>query len=81
MIGSDICGGDEFRVHGTEVKQTKADHSRAGRGAALTALRGIAANIAKLLVPQYRGFDYFLVEDEIVIVDPRTLEIVAIIPA
>jgi uncharacterized protein Smg (DUF494 family) len=33
------------------------------------------------IVPQCRGFDYFLVEDEIVIVDPRTLEIVAIIPA
>jgi hypothetical protein len=33
------------------------------------------------IVPQYRGFDYFLVEDEIVIVDPHTLEIVAIIPA
>ena len=33
------------------------------------------------IVPQYRGFDYFLVEDEIVIVDPRRLEIVAIIPA
>ena len=33
------------------------------------------------IIPQYRGFDYFLVEDEIVIVDPHTLEIVAIIPA
>ena len=33
------------------------------------------------IVPQYRGFDYFLVQDEIVIVDPRTLEIVAVIPA
>jgi hypothetical protein len=33
------------------------------------------------IVPQYRGFNYFLVEDEIVIVDPHTLEIVAIIPA
>jgi hypothetical protein len=33
------------------------------------------------IVPQYRGFEYFLVEDEIVIVDPRTLEIVAVIPA
>jgi hypothetical protein len=33
------------------------------------------------IVPQYRGFDYLLVEDEIVIVDPRTLEIVAVIPA
>jgi hypothetical protein len=33
------------------------------------------------IVPQYRGFDYFLVEDEIVIVDPQTFEIVAVIPA
>jgi hypothetical protein len=33
------------------------------------------------IVPQYREFDYFLVEDEIVIVNPSTLEIVAIIPA
>ena len=33
------------------------------------------------IVPQYRGFEYFLVGDEIVIVDPRTLEIVAVIPA
>jgi hypothetical protein len=33
------------------------------------------------IVPEYRGYDYFLVGDEIVIVDPRTLEIVAIIPA
>src|SRR5215470_10380717 len=33
------------------------------------------------IVPQYRGFEYFLVDDEIVIVDPRTLEIVAVIPA
>jgi hypothetical protein len=33
------------------------------------------------IIPEYRGYDYFLVGDEIVIVDPRTLEIVAIIPA
>jgi Protein of unknown function (DUF1236) len=33
------------------------------------------------IVPEYRGFNYFLVQDEIVIVDPSTLEIVAIIPA
>jgi hypothetical protein len=33
------------------------------------------------IVPQFRGYEYFLVGDEIVIVDPRTLEIVAIIPA
>jgi hypothetical protein len=33
------------------------------------------------IVPQYRGFDYVLVGEQILIVDPRTLEIVAIIPA
>jgi Protein of unknown function (DUF1236) len=33
------------------------------------------------IVPQYEGFDYIVVGDEILIVDPRTLEIVAIIPA
>jgi Protein of unknown function (DUF1236) len=31
--------------------------------------------------PQYRGFEYILVGDEILIVDPRTLTIVAVIPA
>ena len=31
--------------------------------------------------PRWRGFEYFLVGDEIVIVDPQTLEIVAVIPA
>ena len=31
--------------------------------------------------PQYRGHEYILVGDEILIVDPRTLTIVAVIPA
>jgi hypothetical protein len=31
--------------------------------------------------PQYRGYDYILVGDEILIVDPRTLTIVAVIAA
>jgi Protein of unknown function (DUF1236) len=31
------------------------------------------------IVPRYRGFLYFVFEDEIVIVDPKTLEIVAVI--
>ena len=33
------------------------------------------------VVPQWRGFRYFVVRDEIVIVDPDTFEIVAVIPA
>ena len=32
-------------------------------------------------VPMWRGYDYFWVGEEIVIVDPRTLEIVAVIEA
>ena len=31
--------------------------------------------------PQYRGYEYILVGDEILIVDPRTLRIVAVIDA
>ena len=31
--------------------------------------------------PQYRGYEYILIGDEILIVDPRTLRIVAVIPA
>jgi hypothetical protein len=33
------------------------------------------------IVPEYRGFDYIVVGNNILIVDPVTLEIVAIIPA
>jgi hypothetical protein len=32
------------------------------------------------IVPEYRGFKYIIVRDEIVILDPDTLEIVAILP-
>ena len=32
-------------------------------------------------VPQYRDYEYILVGDEILIVDPRTLRIVAVIAA
>jgi hypothetical protein len=33
------------------------------------------------IVPQYRGFDYVLVRNEILIIDPDTYEIVAVLPA
>ncbi|HEX4644760.1 MAG TPA: DUF1236 domain-containing protein [Verrucomicrobiae bacterium] len=32
------------------------------------------------IVPEYRGYDYIVVRDELVIVDPDTLEIVAVLP-
>jgi hypothetical protein len=33
------------------------------------------------IVPEYQGYDYVLVGDEILIIDPNTLEIVAVLPA
>jgi hypothetical protein len=33
------------------------------------------------IVPQYRGFDYVIVRNEILIIDPDTYEIVAVLPA
>jgi hypothetical protein len=33
------------------------------------------------IVPEYRGFEYVLVGDRLLIIDPNTLEIVAILPA
>jgi hypothetical protein len=33
------------------------------------------------VVPQFEGFDYIIVGDNILIIDPDTLEIVDIIPA
>jgi hypothetical protein len=34
-----------------------------------------------VIVPQYRGFKYIVVRDELIILDPDTLEIVAVISA
>jgi hypothetical protein len=33
------------------------------------------------IVPEYRGFDYIIVGDQLLIIDPNTMEIVAILPA
>jgi hypothetical protein len=33
------------------------------------------------IVPEYRGFDYIVVGDQLLIIDPVTMEIVAILPA
>lgn len=33
------------------------------------------------IVPQYRGFRYIVVEEQLVIIDPDTLEIVVVLPA
>lgn len=33
------------------------------------------------IYPEWRGYEFFLARDEIIVVDPRTLEIVAVLPA
>jgi len=33
------------------------------------------------IVPEYRGFDYVVVGDQLLIIDPNTMEIIAILPA
>jgi hypothetical protein len=33
------------------------------------------------VVPEYRGFDYIVVNDQLLIIDPETMEIVTILPA
>jgi hypothetical protein len=33
------------------------------------------------IYPEWRGYEFFLVRDQIVVVDPRTLEIVAVLEA
>jgi len=40
----------------------------------------LPANVVEI-VPQYEGFDYIVVGDNILIIDPATMEIVAVIPA
>jgi hypothetical protein len=43
-------------------------------------LRALPSEIVTIY-PEWRGYEFFLVRDEIVVVDPRTLEIVAVLPA
>ena len=33
------------------------------------------------IYPEWRGYEFFLVRDQIIVVDPRTLEIVAVLDA
>ena len=33
------------------------------------------------IYPEWRGYEFFLVRDQIMVVDPRTLEIVAVLEA
>jgi uncharacterized protein DUF1236 len=33
------------------------------------------------IYPEWRGYEFFLVRDQIIVVDPRTAEIVAVLPA
>jgi len=43
-------------------------------------LRALPSEVVTIY-PEWRGYEFFLVRDEIVVVDPRSLEIVAVLPA
>jgi Protein of unknown function (DUF1236) len=43
-------------------------------------LRALPTEVVTIY-PEWRGYEFFLVRDEIVVVDPQTLEIVAVLPA
>ena len=43
-------------------------------------LRALPSEVVTIY-PEWRGYEFFLVRDEIIVVDPRSLEIVAVLPA
>jgi hypothetical protein len=43
-------------------------------------LRALPSEVVTIY-PEWRGYEFFLVREEIIVVDPRTLEIVAVLPA
>ena len=43
-------------------------------------LRALPSEVVTIY-PEWRGYEFFLVRDEIIVVDPRTLEIVDVLPA
>jgi Protein of unknown function (DUF1236) len=67
-----ITGGDVRRVNHVDFALSAGTRIPGGVG-----IYPIPDSIAEI-VPQYRGFDYIVAEDELVIVDPGTREIVAV---
>ena len=91
QIKTAIARGSSPRVDRREINFCVSIGSRVPRSVHFVTLPDEIVRI----VPQYRGFDhfvisyrtkdpgggdYFFVKDELVIIDPQTLEIVAIIP-
>ena len=54
--------------------------SRSAHRTARRAYRGVPEDVVEI-VPQYEGYDYVMVGDEILIIDPNSLDIVAVIEA
>jgi Protein of unknown function (DUF1236) len=87
-IDVDLTPEKRTRIHETIVKERNAPRvsspnfsvsvgARVPRAVRFVALPRTILEIE----PAWRGFEYFMVGDEIVIVDPRSLEIVAVIDA
>jgi Protein of unknown function (DUF1236) len=69
-------GGDTNKSSSGAAQEQKSGEGKSGTQSIVVLPEEIVR-----IVPEYRGYEYFLVGDEIVIIDPSTLEIVAIIPA
>jgi hypothetical protein len=66
----------------TRVRDAKVDFDLSVGTAVPHSVRFVPVpNTIVAIEPSWRGYDYFMVGDQIVIVDPRSMEIVAIIDA
>jgi hypothetical protein len=87
-VNVDLSPEQRTRIHEVLIKERGAPRV-ANVDFSLTVGTRVPRSIHLVRVPQtiveiepvWRGFDYFLVGDDIVVVNPRTLEIVAVIPA
>jgi hypothetical protein len=87
-VNVELSPEQRTRIRGVLIKERGASHV-ANVDFSLTAGTRVPRSIHLVRVPRtifaiepaWRGFDYFLVGDDIVVVNPRTLEIVAVIPA
>jgi len=87
-VNVDLSTEQRTRIHEVLIKERGAPRV-ANVDFSLTAGTRVPRSIHLMRVPRtiveiepvWRGFEYFLVGDDIVVVNPRTLEIVAVIPA
>jgi Protein of unknown function (DUF1236) len=86
--GANIAPENRTRIHDAFVKERSAprvDHVDFGLSVGTAVPRSVRIVVIPQTIieiqPTWRGYEYFMVGDQIVIVDPRTMEIVAVLDA